>query len=197
MLIERDDTVCGVCKKNRISEGFQNWVQCDKCKIWHHFDCVGVSSTIAQLEWTCSACKAPASDQASTSKDFAMAVRNACATMEACKLNSHLDNPLLFRELVDKLPTQQKLNWAMHPRSDGIPVIKSFSDWIYKLAEAASTVIPVPSSRTSTVNTHAQVRHGLDNNENSQPEEDQQQQATSFLICIMCKSAKHHAAQCE
>jgi len=44
-----------------------------------------------------------------------------------------------------------------------IPVVKSFSDWLYKLAEAASTVIIGPSSRSSSVSTHTQDHNAMDN----------------------------------
>jgi len=50
--------------------------------------------------------------------DYALAVRNTCATMEACQLDAHLNNPMLVCELVDKRPNQYKLNWAMHPKDD-------------------------------------------------------------------------------
>ncbi|GBP17521.1 hypothetical protein EVAR_74115_1 [Eumeta japonica] len=48
--------------------------------------------------------------------EFAINVQNICATMESCGLESHLNNPMLVKELVDKLPNQHKLNWAMSQR---------------------------------------------------------------------------------
>ncbi|XP_041632480.1 uncharacterized protein [Drosophila kikkawai] len=127
--------------------------------------------------------------------DFAMAVRNACATMEACNLYAHLDNPMLLRELVDKLPTQHKLSWALHPRSPSIPVVKSFSDWIYHLAEAASTVMPGQNSWS--VNTNTQAFAGEKHQAISDSEDDQQQDAKPNPACVMCNSTEHYAAQCE
>jgi len=67
--------------------------------------------------------------------DYALAVRNICATMEACQLDAHLKIPMLVRELVDKLPNQYKLNWAMHPNDGSIANGKAFSDWLYKIAK--------------------------------------------------------------
>jgi len=86
--------------------------------------------------------------------DYALAVRNICATMEACQLDAHLNNPMLVREMVDKLPNQYKMNWALHPKDGSIANVKAFSDWLYKIAEAASTVVSTSYSRTSNVHTH-------------------------------------------
>ncbi|XP_046867753.1 uncharacterized protein LOC124460606 [Drosophila willistoni] len=128
--------------------------------------------------------------------DFAMAVRNACATMEACNLTSHLNNPMLLQELIDKLPTQQKLNWAMHPRNESIPVIKSFSDWLYKIAEAAATVMPGQSTKANNVNTHSQAhqqpQEGPNNRENGW-----RQNCKPNLQCVMCASTDHQVALCQ
>ncbi|KAH8360924.1 hypothetical protein KR084_005014 [Drosophila pseudotakahashii] len=63
--------------------------------------------------------------------EYALAVRNICATIEACSLEAHLNNPMLVKELVDKLPSNHKLNWAMHSRDESVPPIKAFSDCEY------------------------------------------------------------------
>lgn len=31
-------------------------VQCDACNDWHHFKCVGVTDTVADVEWQCTKC---------------------------------------------------------------------------------------------------------------------------------------------
>lgn len=49
---------------------------------------------------------------------------------------------LLVKESVEKLPSNQKFNQAMSQREERLPVVKSFSDWLYKIAEAARTVTP-------------------------------------------------------
>ncbi|XP_044572580.1 uncharacterized protein LOC123257464 [Drosophila ananassae] len=136
-------------------------------------------------------------DKLETLIDFAMAVRNACATMEACRLHRHMVNPMLLQELVDKLPTHHKLSWAMHQRCDSIPIIQSFSDWLYKLAEAASTVLPGSSAKTNSVNTHSQTRRGSSNEATFDTEVDLQEETRASQTCIMCNSTEHTAAQCE
>ncbi|XP_073836062.1 uncharacterized protein isoform X2 [Musca autumnalis] len=112
--------------------------------------------------------------------EFALCVKNICSTMEACKLDSHLNNPMLVKELLDKLNSQYKLNWATHPKDDRIPIVKLFSDWIFQIADAASTVVStIPSSRSAPVNTHA---------------EDVQQ---SKIVCFSCRSNDHKVSVCS
>ena len=71
-----------------------------------------------------------------------MYVRNICAAVERFELHSHLNNPLLVKELVDKLPNNHKLTCAMSPKDERVPIVKAFSDWLYNLAEAASSAQP-------------------------------------------------------
>ena len=48
---------------------------------------------------------------------------------------------MLVKELLDKLPIQYKLNWAMQPRDESVRIIKAFSVWLYRVAETASKVV--------------------------------------------------------
>nr|XP_043069359.1 uncharacterized protein LOC122322069 [Drosophila bipectinata] len=102
---------------------------------------------------------APPKDRLEALIEYALAVRNVCATMEACDLKAHLNNPMLVKELVDKLPNQHKLNWAMQPRDDRVAAVKAFSVWLYKIAEAASLVVAPSFYKTGAVNSHNSRRH--------------------------------------
>ncbi|XP_062710495.1 uncharacterized protein LOC134288735 [Aedes albopictus] len=88
---------------------------------------------------------APKADRLSTLVDFALAVRNMVATVKACKLEDHLYNITLLQGLVDRLPTMIKLNWATYRVQLPRVSLVEFSDWLYTVAEAASTVtMPTP-----------------------------------------------------
>ncbi|KAM8718763.1 hypothetical protein ACLKA7_001470 [Drosophila subpalustris] len=54
--------------------------------------------------------------------------------MKAGKLETHLNNPILAKELIDKLPSQAQLGHARPP------ITKENSDWLYQILEEASTV---------------------------------------------------------
>lgn len=83
---------------------------------------------------------APKADRLNTLVDFALAVRNMVATVRACNLEEHLYNISLLQGLVEKLPTMVKLNWATHRVRLQRVSLSEFSDWLYTVAEAASTV---------------------------------------------------------
>ena len=82
-------------------------------------------------------------------------VRNISATMEALNLESHLNNPMLVRELVDKLSNHHKLAWEMHRMTPGTAIVREFSDWLYNIAEAASKVTPpIYTKKSGCINMH-------------------------------------------
>ncbi|XP_062540905.1 uncharacterized protein LOC134208952 [Armigeres subalbatus] len=83
---------------------------------------------------------APKADRLASLVDFALAVRNMVATVKACDLEEHLCNLTLLQSLTDRLPPMIRLNWATHRQSLRSVTLSEFSEWLYKLAEAASTV---------------------------------------------------------
>ncbi|XP_017468619.1 PREDICTED: uncharacterized protein LOC108360719 [Rhagoletis zephyria] len=132
----------------------------------------------------------PIKDKLESLIDFALCVKNICTTMEGCQMYAHLHNPLLVKELVDKLPNNQKLNWAMTPKDNAIPAVKLFSDWLYKLAEAASMVVSfTPTRGSSVMNTHTVASQ----------DEVHQVDRTLFKnkLCCCCKGSDHNVSQCS
>ncbi|XP_036329397.1 uncharacterized protein LOC118741504 [Rhagoletis pomonella] len=80
--------------------------------------------------------------------NLALEVKNLVATIEASGLTAHLNNPLLIQELIDKLPSQIRLQWAMFSRNEPLCTLKQFSDWLFDMAEAASSVISLTTAST-------------------------------------------------
>jgi len=123
---------------------------------------------------------------------LALAVRNISATTEACQLDADLNNRMLVRELVNKLPNQYKLNWAMHPRDGSIANVKAFSYWLYKTAEAASTVVSTSYSRTSNVGVHTHTSYYDVQPQHAELEERQYVSYRSENSpCFVCQGAQH------
>lgn len=133
----------------------------------------------------------PIKDKLDALIEYAMCVRNICATMEGCQLLPHLDNPLLVKELVDKLPNNHKLSWAMCKKDDRVPAVKAFSDWLYHVAEAASTVTPLFVKSGAALNTHSRDEG------NKQNSDKRANKTTVSTECIICKYTGHKPAQCE
>lgn len=42
-----EETFCGVCEQlyAELTEENENWIQCDICPTWYHFECVGIHTT--------------------------------------------------------------------------------------------------------------------------------------------------------
>ncbi|XP_062538068.1 uncharacterized protein LOC134206382 [Armigeres subalbatus] len=89
----------------------------------------------------------PKTEKLSTLIDFGVAVQNMCATIKACGLDEQLYNVALLQELVDRLPSTIKLNWALHRQTLQTVTLSNFSDWLEMLVNAACTVT-IPSSST-------------------------------------------------
>ncbi|XP_075150728.1 uncharacterized protein LOC142224831 [Haematobia irritans] len=99
--------------------------------------------------------------------EFAFAVKNICATIRASQLNDYLNNPTLLQELVDKLPSDTVLQWAMYSKDIARPNLMHFSDWLYTVAEATCRVtVPVfdgskmQNKREGRLNTHSDSTKG-------------------------------------
>ncbi|XP_058816892.1 uncharacterized protein LOC131680190 [Topomyia yanbarensis] len=91
----------------------------------------------------------PRADKLNSIVEFALAVRNMVATVQACNLEEHLYNISLLQSLVDRLPPMIKLTWATHRQYLQRVTLTEFSDCLYGLAEAAS-IVTIPSVTSAT-----------------------------------------------
>ncbi|XP_037929022.1 uncharacterized protein LOC119663485, partial [Teleopsis dalmanni] len=122
---------------------------------------------------------------------FALEVKNLIATMEASELHSPLVNPLLIQELVEKLPPQMRLQWAVASRNINV-TLKTFGNWIYELAEAASNVSPVFSAGASVDNERRKAQRINFHEEEPQGAVGDKHK---ILACFYCKEA-HALKKC-
>lgn len=94
----------------------------------------------------------PKHDQLESLISFALSVRNIVATMETSGLESHLNSPYLLQELVQKLPSQTKLNWGMfkvNTNTTDPANLSAFSQWLFKVAEGACQVTEINFSKAN------------------------------------------------
>ncbi|XP_055591192.1 uncharacterized protein LOC129743240 [Uranotaenia lowii] len=87
----------------------------------------------------------PKTEKLGTLIDFGVAVQNMCATIVASGLNEHLCNVALLQELVERLPSTVKLDWAKHRSTLQAVTLDDFSKWLEILVEAAC-VVTIPST---------------------------------------------------
>ncbi|XP_062556699.1 uncharacterized protein LOC134221525 [Armigeres subalbatus] len=72
--------------------------------------------------------------------NFGLVVRNLCAHLVSTGQQMHLANPILLQELVDKLPANIKLGWAMHKQSIAVADLRAFANYMNVIISAASSV---------------------------------------------------------
>ncbi|XP_033239967.1 uncharacterized protein [Drosophila pseudoobscura] len=101
---------------------------------------------------------------------LALSVQNYRATVDAIGLSAYLNDPMLLRDLVEKLPFDLKLDWAR--QSAGLPRVNIavFDDWLFRVASCASTVMPVaPEKEVCTKEKNPRIRLMVHNDSSAQP----------------------------
>ncbi|XP_065075283.1 uncharacterized protein LOC135699027 [Ochlerotatus camptorhynchus] len=122
-----------------------------KCRLMHPGNIQGVMDTLRMLYGQpevivhsliakISSLPAIREDRLETLVDFAVSVQNFCATVELCGLEDYMYNVTLLHQLVSKLPPNIKLSWAQHRKTHLTVNLVTFSEWVYTLAEAASSL---------------------------------------------------------
>ncbi|XP_055622908.1 uncharacterized protein LOC129766407 [Toxorhynchites rutilus septentrionalis] len=82
----------------------------------------------------------PKPERLETIISFGLACKNLCQHLQAAGLHSHLSNPLLLQELVEKLPVNIKLNWSLFKRTRPIVDLSTFGSFMDEIVVAASDV---------------------------------------------------------
>lgn len=71
---------------------------------------------------------------------FGMAVRNLVDHMFIAQMTDHLRNPMLLHELVEKLPSQLKMQWSWYKRAQVDVNLATFGEFMTELVNTASDV---------------------------------------------------------
>ncbi|XP_062702228.1 uncharacterized protein LOC134285471 [Aedes albopictus] len=130
-----------------------------KCRLLHPASVPGIISTLKMLYGNPDVIvhnlmakikntPPPKSDRLDTLIEFSLSVQNLCATIEACQLDEYSYNVVLLRELVEKLPSSIKVDWAKYQRTVPCVNLTIFSAWLYDLAEAVCPIATLPSVET-------------------------------------------------
>lgn len=83
----------------------------------------------------------PRMERLETIINFALAVQNLCAIIKVTRLDSHMNNPSLMQEIMEKLPSTLKLEWSRLKRSLPNATMEDLGKWLYEIAQAASDVV--------------------------------------------------------
>nr|XP_041630550.1 uncharacterized protein LOC121501997 [Drosophila kikkawai] len=89
---------------------------------------------------------------------FATRVSNLTAFLQSAKAEQHLGNPTLMEELVAKLPTSKRVDWARHAASiEPFPTVAHFSTWLQEYANIVCTILDVEGKEPRRRVLHASV----------------------------------------
>lgn len=83
---------------------------------------------------------APRHDRLETVVEFGLVVQNLVDHLKAAKQYTHLANPVLMQELVEKLPGSLKMDWAIYKNRQPYATLATFGDFMTGLVDAASQV---------------------------------------------------------
>lgn len=83
---------------------------------------------------------APRAEKLETLIEFGLSVQSLCDHLEAAGQQSHLTNPYLLMELVEKLPAHIKMNWANYMQQFPMVNLKNFGDFMSSMVTSATKV---------------------------------------------------------
>ncbi|XP_055589277.1 uncharacterized protein LOC129741562 [Uranotaenia lowii] len=165
---------------------------------------------------------APKSDRLSDLITFGMAVKNLCTHLEAAQQTAHLNNPTLLFELMEKLPTNLQLDWALYTMRFEFYDLSTFSSFMSQLVTAASRVtlrIQMPGANSIQRGSKAEklnTRHflGVHTELDSFPEDAEsgfgernhistgnrpfvKSESQAGPSCFICKNPDHRVRDCS
>lgn len=75
---------------------------------------------------------------------YALEIENISSTMKLAKLIQHLWNPVLLNEMLDRLPSQMKIEWAEYTYMKPPSSIDVFSLWLKEKSMKLSSLLTKP-----------------------------------------------------
>ncbi|XP_031337274.1 uncharacterized protein LOC116166463 [Photinus pyralis] len=126
--------------------------------------------------------------------NFSDNVKNVVGTMETLNQEDHLRNPILLQELLNKLPTSQKLRWLEYISRKTVqqPKLIEFSAWLDHRASIVSQIEMPKLSDTVTNVTRDKQKHNrrdvtltTNNSRTTNPK------------CACCGNEFHHLSNCS
>lgn len=81
---------------------------------------------------------------------YALEIENISCTMKLAKLAEHLWNPILLNEMLERLPSQMKIEWAEYTYKKPVSSIEVFSLWLKEKSMKLSSLLTKPPNLSKT-----------------------------------------------
>ncbi|XP_058827897.1 uncharacterized protein LOC131687827 [Topomyia yanbarensis] len=187
------------------------------CRLMHPANVVGILSTLRMLYGNpeiivqnliskIQSTPAPKADKLETLIEFSLAVQNLCVTIEACELEEYSYNVALLHELVDKLPSGFKVEWAKYRRNLPRVHLSIFAKWLYELAEMVCPIANLHGSgarapqgnkkNSAFLNAHSGETSGGTTDETNHQSNSNRFGANS-RECLVCKGSCPNVEKCQ
>ncbi|XP_062706264.1 uncharacterized protein LOC134287709 [Aedes albopictus] len=147
---------------------------------------------------------APKADRLETLVNFGITVQNLVGHLKGANQQAHLMNPSLLSELVEKLPANIRLDWALHKQRAGFVDLGTFSEYMMAITSAASDVTQFSDhdayranrierqrpKEKAYMNTHSSADVRKSDSFRGKPE-------SLARPCYICQSLKHRIRDCS
>ncbi|XP_058828571.1 uncharacterized protein LOC131688382 [Topomyia yanbarensis] len=146
---------------------------------------------------------APRHDRLETIMEFGLAVQNLVDHLAAAQQESHLSNPVLMQELVEKLPGSLRLDWAVYKNRDAVPTLRTFGSFMSRLVTAASEVtFDLPCIGTTNKGDRPRARahiqtHSVDSASSPPSTNSFATNRKPGRPCAVCDREGHRVAECS
>ncbi|XP_055632766.1 uncharacterized protein LOC129773204 [Toxorhynchites rutilus septentrionalis] len=139
--------------------------------------------------------------------DFALAVQNLCATIEACQCKEYMNDASFLQELIGKLPPTLRLEWARSNRTVVQGSLEIFSSWMYSIAEDACLIVEPkhmndrvhqtdPKKGKTYINTHSERPSSTDASTQYTSNTNIATERSKIETCIACKGNCESLEKC-
>ncbi|XP_062704451.1 uncharacterized protein LOC134286794 [Aedes albopictus] len=140
--------------------------------------------------------EAPKPERLDTLINFGMTVQQLSDHLIAADLQSHLANPTLMEELVDKLPAAYKLEWVRFKRAYAVPTLKEFAMFMDVLVADASEVTVLSQPKMDKTR-HEKEKHSQKGHVYAHNDDDVDRLPSSREPCPICNGLDHRVRNCE
>ncbi|XP_062698658.1 uncharacterized protein LOC134284186 [Aedes albopictus] len=151
---------------------------------------------------------APRADKLETLINFGVVVQNLVGHLKAANQQVHLTNPSLLRDLVDKLPANIRLDWALYKKRVVAADLETFSTYMSAIISAASDVTnfseieatrPIRSELKPKEKAFMNVHNSEDNYKQVKgPKGDDSRNKNVVAVkpCFVCEKLGHRVKEC-
>ncbi|XP_058810967.1 uncharacterized protein LOC131675845 [Topomyia yanbarensis] len=148
----------------------------------------------------------PRADKLESLINFGLVVQNLCGHLRSMGMDAYLSNPILLQELVDKLPTVNKLNWAVHQQQVRSVDVGVFGDYMASLVSAVCQITPYNETVSKQEKPKNKERgflntHSAENELSKCDFERNESNAEKFIDspkpCPVCKKDGHKVKDCR